>query len=123
VSREIIRVEPHSSYLGRYKAPASVMACHGNTPYVSGLPPFDPATGRRVRPSPATIYKLRGCLNLTQQVVLRRFAKRFCCSAAIAAFEFCLFRRGQCVAWLQHSRKKTDKRVFWSPPLCAGSSN
>ncbi|HEY1983397.1 MAG TPA: RidA family protein, partial [Xanthobacteraceae bacterium] len=43
MSREIIRVEPLSSYLERYKAPASVMTRHGNTLYVSGLPPFDPA--------------------------------------------------------------------------------
>jgi 2-iminobutanoate/2-iminopropanoate deaminase len=49
MSREIIRVEPLSSYLERYKAPASVMTRHGNTLYVSGLPPFDPATGAIVR--------------------------------------------------------------------------
>ena len=29
MSREIIRVEPLSSYLERYKAPASVMTRHG----------------------------------------------------------------------------------------------
>jgi len=45
MKREIIRVEPLSSYLDRYKAPASVMTRHGDTLYVSGLPPFDPATG------------------------------------------------------------------------------
>jgi 2-iminobutanoate/2-iminopropanoate deaminase len=49
VSREIIRVEPLSSYLERYKAPASVMTRHGNMLYVSGLPPFDPATGDIVK--------------------------------------------------------------------------
>ena len=49
MSREIIRVEPLSSYLERYKAPASVMTRHGNTLYVSGLPPFDPATGEIVK--------------------------------------------------------------------------
>jgi len=48
MSREIIRVEPLSSYLERYKAPASVMTRHGNTLYVSGLPPFDPATAEIV---------------------------------------------------------------------------
>src|SRR5580704_16762660 len=49
MSREIIRVEPLSSYLERYKAPASVMTRHGNTLHVSGLPPFDPATGEIVK--------------------------------------------------------------------------
>ena len=49
MSREIIRVEPLSSYLERYKAPASVMTRHGNMLYVSGLPPFDPATGDIVK--------------------------------------------------------------------------
>ncbi|WP_322033866.1 RidA family protein [Paraburkholderia sp. J76] len=43
--REIIRVEPLSSWLERWKAPTSVATRHGNTLYVSGLPPFDPQTG------------------------------------------------------------------------------
>src|ERR1700724_1779663 len=47
--RNITRVEPLSSYPERYKAPASVMTRHGNTLYVSGLPPFDPATGEIVK--------------------------------------------------------------------------
>lgn len=49
MSRETIRVEPLSTYLERYKAPAAVMTRHGNTLYVSGLPPFDPATGEIVK--------------------------------------------------------------------------
>ena len=43
--REIIRVEPLSTYLERWKAPTSVVTRHGDTVYVSGLPPFDPETG------------------------------------------------------------------------------
>lgn len=43
--REIIRVEPLSSWLERWKAPTSVATRHGETLYVSGLPPFDPQTG------------------------------------------------------------------------------
>lgn len=45
MTREVIRVEPLSTYLERVKAPASVAVRHGDTIYVSGLPPFDPATG------------------------------------------------------------------------------
>jgi 2-iminobutanoate/2-iminopropanoate deaminase len=51
MSKEVIRVEPLSSYLERVKAPASVMTRHGDTIYVSGLPPFDPETGEVARAS------------------------------------------------------------------------
>ena len=43
---EIIRVEPLSTYLERWKAPASAVTRHGDTIYVSGFPPFDPGTGQ-----------------------------------------------------------------------------
>ena len=45
MARQVIRVEPLSSWLERVKAPASVVTRHGDTIYVSGLPPFDPVTG------------------------------------------------------------------------------
>jgi 2-iminobutanoate/2-iminopropanoate deaminase len=45
VKREIIRVEPLSTYLERWKAPTSAVTRHGDTIYVSGFPPFDPKTG------------------------------------------------------------------------------
>jgi 2-iminobutanoate/2-iminopropanoate deaminase len=46
MSREVIRVEPLSTYLENLKAPASVVTRSGDTIYVSGLPPFDPDTGK-----------------------------------------------------------------------------
>jgi 2-iminobutanoate/2-iminopropanoate deaminase len=45
MKREIIRVEPLSTYLERWKAPASAVTRHGDTVYVSAFPPFDAETG------------------------------------------------------------------------------
>lgn len=45
MKREIIRVEPLSTYLERWKAPTSAVTRCGDTIYVSGFPPFDPETG------------------------------------------------------------------------------
>ncbi len=45
MKREIIHVEPLSSYLERWKAPTSAVTRCGDIIYVSGLPPFDPETG------------------------------------------------------------------------------
>jgi 2-iminobutanoate/2-iminopropanoate deaminase len=45
MSRQLIRVEPLSTYLERWKAPTSAVTRHGDTIYVSAFPPFDPATG------------------------------------------------------------------------------
>ena len=43
--REVIRVEPLSSYLERWKAPTSAVTRFGDLVHVSGFPPFDPDTG------------------------------------------------------------------------------
>jgi|SRR5580658_4368575 2-iminobutanoate/2-iminopropanoate deaminase len=46
MKREIIRVEPLSTYLENWKAPASAASRCGDTVHVSGFPPFDPKTGK-----------------------------------------------------------------------------
>jgi 2-iminobutanoate/2-iminopropanoate deaminase len=46
--REIIRVEPLSTYLENWKAPTSAVTRAGDTIYVSGFPPFDPDSGEVV---------------------------------------------------------------------------
>jgi len=46
MKREVIRVEPLSTYLETVKAPTSPAVRHGDTVYVSGFPPFDPETGQ-----------------------------------------------------------------------------
>jgi 2-iminobutanoate/2-iminopropanoate deaminase len=48
MKREVIRVEPLSTYLENWKAPTSAVTRSGDTIYVSGFPPFDPDTGKVV---------------------------------------------------------------------------
>jgi 2-iminobutanoate/2-iminopropanoate deaminase len=45
MAREVIRVEPLSSYMEAWGTPVSMVTRHGDTVYVSGCPPFDPETG------------------------------------------------------------------------------
>ncbi|MGV7212229.1 Rid family hydrolase [Bradyrhizobium sp. UFLA05-112] len=45
MKRETLRVEPISTFLDRWKAPASPVTRAGNMIFVSGLPPLDPQTG------------------------------------------------------------------------------
>jgi 2-iminobutanoate/2-iminopropanoate deaminase len=46
---EVIRVDPLSTYLERWKAPTSAVTRHGDTIYVSGFPPFDPESGEIIQ--------------------------------------------------------------------------
>ena len=52
MAREIIRVEPLSTWLERWKAPTSAVTRHAGTVYVSGFPPFDPDTGEVAADAP-----------------------------------------------------------------------
>ena len=67
MKREIIRVEPLSTWLERWKAPTSAVTRHGDTVYVSGFPPFDPQTGEVVnapieRQTELVLEQMRLCL-------------------------------------------------------------
>jgi 2-iminobutanoate/2-iminopropanoate deaminase len=46
MAKEIIRVEPLSTWLENWKAPASPVTRGGGMVYLSALPPFDPDTGK-----------------------------------------------------------------------------
>jgi 2-iminobutanoate/2-iminopropanoate deaminase len=67
MNREVMRVEPLSTYLERWRAPTSAVVRHGDTIYVSGLPPFDPQTGDIVkapipRQTEIVLEQMRLCL-------------------------------------------------------------
>lgn len=49
MTRQTIAVEPITTWLKGFAAPISVVVRHDDTLYVSGLPPFDPATGEIAR--------------------------------------------------------------------------
>ncbi len=52
MKREVIRVEPLSTYLEAWKAPTSAVTRAGSLIFVSGFPPFDPATGKVLEYAP-----------------------------------------------------------------------
>ncbi len=85
MKREVIRVEPLSTYLERWKAPTSAVTRSGDTIYVSGFPPFDPDTGEVVdapieRQTELVLEQMKLCLETagsSLESVLKRLVIRF----------------------------------------------
>ena len=59
MKREAINVEPISTWMGRFKAPASPVTRAGNMVFVSGLPPFNPDTGEVLSGAPIELQTER----------------------------------------------------------------
>ena len=67
MSREIIRVEPYSTYLERWNAPTAAVARGAGLVFVSGMPPFDRETGEIVdgpieRQTELVLEQMKTCL-------------------------------------------------------------
>jgi 2-iminobutanoate/2-iminopropanoate deaminase len=79
MKKEVIFVEPLSTYLENWKAPPSVVTRSGHIIYVSGLPPFDPETGQVIdapieRQTELVLQQMQLCLETagsSQQRVLK----------------------------------------------------
>ena len=67
MSREIIRVEPYSTYLERWNAPTAAVSRGAGLVFVSGMPPFDPESGEIVdapieRQTELVMEQMKTCL-------------------------------------------------------------
>src|SRR3984893_19512533 len=90
LKREIIRVEPLSTYLEKWKAPTSAATRHGDTIYVSGFPPFDPVTGEVVsapieRQTELVLEQMKLCL-VTAGSSLENVLKCNVCCTSVEKF-------------------------------------
>jgi enamine deaminase RidA (YjgF/YER057c/UK114 family) len=100
MKKEIIPVEPLSTYLENWKAPTSAVTRCGDTIYVSGFPPFDPETGKgieapierqaelvleQMNPATASCYG-RGETNLLPKVLK---ASQYQMAHHLGAFAWC----------------------------------
>src|SRR5580704_1303359 len=88
MAKQVIRVEPLTTYLERVKAPACVATRHGDTVYVSGLPPFDPETGSIVvdatveRQAELVLEQLKLCVETAGSSLENVLKCNVCCTSA-----------------------------------------
>ena len=86
MAREIIRVEPLSTYLDNWKAPTSAVTRHGDTVYVSGFPPFDPETGQIAeasieRQTELVLEQIKLCLEAAGSSMANVLKCNICCTS------------------------------------------
>ena len=67
MKRTIVRAEPLSTFLEKWKAPASAVTTDGTYVYVSGAPPFDAQTGEVIdgpieRQTEVVLEQMKSCL-------------------------------------------------------------
>lgn len=88
MKKQVVCVEPLSDNLERWKAPVSVVTRHGDTLYISGLPPFDPATGLVVvdasieRQTELVLEQLKLCLETAGSALENVLKCNIYCTAA-----------------------------------------
>lgn len=76
---EIIRVEPYSTWLEKWKAPTSAVSRSNGFVFVSGMPPYDPDTGQVIEGA---------SIERQTELVLEQMRK--CLEAAGSDFEHCV---------------------------------
>jgi 2-iminobutanoate/2-iminopropanoate deaminase len=127
MKREVIRVEPLSSYLAKWNAPISPVTRANNMVFVSGFPPFDPETGEVVaapieRQTEIVLEQMKLCLetagtclqNVMKCNIYCTSAKYFAAVNAIYARYFPVDpRRGFLSVYRNGWGRSTSKSIAW----------